>query len=88
MYSHITQSFRDCFEKLPVSIQQQVEDAYELFKQNPQHPSLAIKKIQGKTYSARIGIHWRALAVKVENHYYWYWVGSHAEYDQVIKNTI
>ena len=57
---------------------------YEILKENPKHPSLHFKKI-GRYWSVRAGIHYRALAVEVEDGLLWFWIGSHAEYDKLIK---
>jgi hypothetical protein len=35
-------------------------------------------------YSARIGLEYRALAVRKKDRIIWYWIGSHAEYDRII----
>lgn len=48
MRSRVTKDFRDLFAALPQHVQQQAEDAYALFKQNPHHPSLHFKPIKGR----------------------------------------
>jgi mRNA-degrading endonuclease RelE of RelBE toxin-antitoxin system len=58
-------AFWDAFEKLPEEVRDLAEKNYELLKQNPQHPSLRLKKV-GKYWSARIGRGYRALAVDVD----------------------
>jgi hypothetical protein len=35
-------------------------------------------------YSARVGISYRAVGVRDGNTMVWYWVGSHADYDQLL----
>jgi hypothetical protein len=40
MNSHITYKFREAFAELPADVQKQARQAYRLFKENPQHPSL------------------------------------------------
>ncbi|WP_414675650.1 hypothetical protein [Methyloceanibacter sp.] len=55
-----------------------------MLKQNPQHPSLHFKPV-GPYWSARIGLHYRALAVEVDDGMLWFWIGSHADYDDLIK---
>ncbi|MFA4903709.1 MAG: hypothetical protein WC600_13320 [Desulfobaccales bacterium] len=37
-------------------------------------------------FSIRVGLGWRALGVKSNNHMIWFWIGSHADYDKIIKN--
>jgi hypothetical protein len=33
----------------------------------------------------RVGIHYRAVGQFVEGGFLWEWIGTHAEYDQMIK---
>ncbi len=35
--------------------------------------------------SARVGLHYRALAVRTDDVLAWFWIGTHAEYDQLIR---
>jgi hypothetical protein len=56
---------------------------HELLKRNPRHPSLHFKKT-GKVWSARVGIHHRAIAVEIEDGFLWVWIGLHAEYDKLV----
>jgi len=77
-------SFWLAYESLPVSVQRLADRNYEIIKKDPKHPSLHFKKI-GRYWSVRVGIHYRALAVEVEDGVLWFWVGSHSEYDKLIK---
>ena len=52
-------------------------------KKTPRHPSLHFKKV-GKVWSARVGIHHRAIATEIEGGFLWVWIGSHADYDKYI----
>lgn len=58
---------------------------FELLMLNPKHPSLHLKKV-GRYWSVRAGIHYRALAVDVEEGLLWFWIGTHAEYDKLINS--
>ena len=60
------------------------DKSYTLLKENPQHPSLHFKKV-GRFWSTRIGLRYRALAVDVEGGLLWFWIGSHADYDALIR---
>lgn len=86
MRSKTTQQFRDLLAALPESAQQQARAAYRLFKQDPTHPGLQFKRSNTKSpiYSARIGLHYRALARREPDAYVWFWIGSHAEYDKLL----
>lgn len=37
-------------------------------------------------YSVRVGIGYRALGVKDGDTITWFWIGSHADYDQILKS--
>jgi hypothetical protein len=53
---------------------------------NPSHPSLQFKKV-GEFWSARVGLHHRALAVEREDAMVWVWIGSHDEYDRLLDKN-
>lgn len=57
---------------------------FQKLKQDPHHPSLHLKKI-GRFWSVRVGVSWRALAVQDEDDMIWFWIGSHADYDKLIR---
>jgi len=77
-------SFWSAYEALPPAVRRLADRNYELLNQNPTHPSLHFKKV-GRYWSVRVGIHYRALAVEVEDGLVRFWIGSHAEYDKLIK---
>lgn len=72
-----------CYERLPENVRKLADKNFDLLKANPQHPSLHFKKIR-EYRSVRVGLAYRALAVEVENGLLWFWIGSHAEYDDLI----
>ena len=76
--------FWKCFERLPSFIQRHAEESFKLLKENPRHPSLHFKKV-GKFWSVRIGLDYRALAVEDNSDFIWVWIGSHDEYEKMIK---
>jgi hypothetical protein len=79
-----TSRFWQCYNNLPQQIQELASKNFELLKENPRHPSLHFKKI-GKFWSARVGLYYRALAIEDESDFIWVWIGSHSEYDRLIK---
>jgi len=79
-----TPAFWRAYEKLPEPIRALADKNYTLLKEDPQHPSLRLKKV-GRYWSARIGLRHRALAVEVEDGLLWFWIGSHADYDALIR---
>lgn len=86
MRSHDTKDFRDLLAALPEHVQRQADDAYVLFRQDPHHPSLQFKQLSGHpgVYSVRVGLRYRALAYRDSEDYYWFWIGSHTDYDHLI----
>ena len=88
MKSQVTPEFRKLLRALPKDVRRQARVAYRQFKQDPYHPSLQFKPInQRKTrYSVRIGLHYRALGIRVDEQIIvWDWIGSHADYDNLLK---
>ena len=87
MISKTTASFRDAIAKLPKDIRRRAKDAYKLFDDDPNHPSLRFKKVHAResVYSARISLDYRALGVLDGDVIVWFWVGSHAEYEKLLQ---
>ena len=79
-------SFWTAYELLPSSIQELADRNYELLKQNPRHPSLQFKRV-GRYWVVRVRLRYRALSVEVDDGFVWFWIGSHAEYDRLIKSS-
>lgn len=71
------------YRRLPKQVQQLADTCYELLKGDPSHPSLHFKKI-GKYRAVRVGLHYRALAMEIEEGLLWFWIGSHSEYDKLL----
>ena len=87
--SHASDSFWTCYKNLPTEIQKLADKAYELFKENPAHPSLQFKKVGKKqpVYSARITDFYRALCVLSGDNAYWFWIGDHDSYQKMINRV-
>jgi len=84
--SRTTASFRRALLKLPSEARRHARRAYRQFRDDPNHPSLRFKAVHAKDpiYSARVGMHYRAVGVLTGNEIIWFWIGTHAEYDRVI----
>jgi hypothetical protein len=87
MNSRLTEDFVDCFAKLPEAVRGQARKNYRLWRNNPAHPSLQFKRIHGREsiYSVRIGIGWRAVGLLEGDVISWFWIGSHSDYDRLLK---
>lgn len=77
-------AFWQAYAKLPENVRALADKNYALLKENPQHPSLKLKKV-GRYWSVRVGLRYRALAAELEGDLVWFWIGSHADYDALIK---
>lgn len=87
MKSQVTDDFRACFVRLPPAVQEQARKAYRLWVENPSHPGLQFKRVHRiePIYSVRVGRGWRALGLVEGDIITWYWIGSHADYDGLLK---
>lgn len=88
MNSRTTRGFRERFTALPAHVRRQANEAYRLFQHDPAHPGLHFKKVypDPPTYTARVGISYRAAGVLDGDTVVWYWIGTHAEYDRLVSN--
>jgi mRNA-degrading endonuclease RelE of RelBE toxin-antitoxin system len=76
--------FWKLYYSLPEEIKELANKNFQLLKENPNHPSLKLKKIDN-FWSARIGIKYRTLAIETELGLVWFWIGTHAEYDKILR---
>ncbi len=86
MRSRTNRAFRKRFAQLPRDIQSQARIAYRQFTQDPFHPGLQFKQVDAANdyWSARVGLHTRALGRRRGEEVEWYWIGSHDDYDRLI----
>lgn len=83
MTHHASPRFWRAYDTLPASVRSTADKCFELLKANPQHPSLHVKRV-GRFRSVRVGLHYRALGVDVPDGVLWFWIGTHAEYDELV----
>ena len=87
MKSIRTKTFKKRYDALPDSAKNQAITAYRMFVKDPFHPSLQFKQVDPSDtsiYSVRIGRSWRALGKRQNDTIYWFWIGSHEEYNNII----
>jgi len=84
--SSATPRFWKLFSRLPTGVQDLAIEKYELFRQNPFHPSLGFQE-KGKVWTVDIGRSHRAIAFRNEDHLTWFWIGSHEEYNRVLSHV-
>jgi hypothetical protein len=87
MNYYTSPSFWKNYQLLPQVVQKSADKSFELLKKNYLHSSLHLKKIHNY-WSVRVGIKHRALAIEIENGLLWFWIGTHAEYDKIIKSPL
>jgi hypothetical protein len=80
---YTSRRFWHCFDALPADIQELARKNYALLRRDQRHPSLQFKPVShGRYRSVRVGLHFRALGLPLEDGVLWFWIGSHAEYDE------
>ena len=87
MTSSVTKAFRELLLQLPRATQEQAARTYALWRTEPYHNSLQFKRVSQRQpiYSVRVGLGYRALGLREGDHVYWFWIGPHAEYDELLK---
>jgi len=83
--SRTNADFWKCFNALPEDVQAQARQKYRLWQTDSFHPSLHFKPLLGNVWSVRISQSYRAIRRKMENLIVWFWIGTHAEYDELLK---
>jgi hypothetical protein len=83
-HSRASEEFWDLYKRIPRNAQRAADKQFELFRKDPTHPSLHLKPVGG-LWSARINDAYRALAVREDDVFYWFWVGPHDQYERLIN---
>ena len=88
MNSRTTAAFRRMFQELPVDVQALARKAHRLWLVDPHYRGLHYKKVHPTRpiFSVRIGIAWRAMGVLNGDEMTWFFIGSHSEYDDLLKH--
>ena len=86
MTHHATAKFWKLYSELPKELQKLADENFELLKSDTRHPSLHFKKVD-RFWSARIGIHYRAIALEDGANMVWFWIGHHGDYDQIVGKS-
>ena len=79
-----TPEFWQSYADLPADTQSLANKNFKLLESDDKHPSLHFKKV-GQFWSARVGLHYRALAVERPHGFTWVWIGHHTVYDRLNK---
>ena len=80
-----TPRFWAAYHALPAEVQRLADWCYQQLKADEGYPSLHLKRV-GRYWAVRVGLRHRALGVEHEGTIAWFWIGSHAEYDRLIRS--
>lgn len=85
MNSHCTPGFWKLYRALSLHNRQAADNAFELWSNDPTHPSLYFKPIHERPgeWSARVSKSHRAVCIKVEDGFLWYGIGDHEWFDKL-----
>jgi hypothetical protein len=86
MNSSCTRRFWHGYEKLPRHARLLADKMYLRWRDNPGHPSLNFERLaggDGRRFSVRVGLHYRAVGRQVADGLEWVWIGSHEEFNQL-----
>jgi hypothetical protein len=88
MNSQALPQFWKLYQQLPKHVRRQASKAYRIWRQNPDTPGLYFKRVSGTrpVYSVRIGYDYRALGVLHGDTVTWFWIGTHDEYERLLKH--
>ena len=84
MTSKVARSFWKRYADLPEAVQLLAYRNYQIWLENPQHPSLHFKIFKHQNWSVRIGAHYRAVGFfRDRETFVWNWIGTHEEYNKL-----
>ena len=84
-----TARYRAMLELLPRAIRSRADEAFDVFCEDPSHPSLRLHELEDNrrgshhpgSISATINMQYRAICFVDGDCNVWYWVGTHGQYD-------
>ena len=84
--SFASHRFWQLYRELPDEVQRLADKQYELFREDPFHPSLHLKQV-GEVWTARIGRSYRVIGYREDDAFYWGWIGSHEAYNKLLRRV-
>ena len=87
MNSKVDPAFWKAFNQLPRQAQKLIEKDFRLWQDNPFHPSLHYKRVHSRlpAWSVRCGLDYRVVGIRDADTMYWFFLGTHVEYDRLLK---
>jgi len=71
-----------CYRQLPDEVRDLADKNFAIMRDDANHLSIRLKKV-GDFWSARVGLHYRALARESDEGLVWFWIGHHGDYDKL-----
>lgn len=81
-----TPNFWFCYRQLDEEVRQLADRCFQLLKADSTHRSLRFKKV-GNFWVVRVGLRYRAMAKERLEGLAWFWIGSHDEYEELLKQA-
>ncbi len=85
MISKTQADFWRCFDKLPLDVQHQARERFRLWQEDAFNAVLHFKCLGRNVWSVRVNQQYRALARRKGSLVVWFWIGTHGEYDELIR---
>lgn len=85
MTSKAHDDFWRCFDALPAEVQQLARERFRLWQRDAFNVALHFKPLAADVWSVRVNQQYRALGRRKGSLIVWFWIGSHAQYDELIK---
>ena len=78
--------FWKSYQKLPAHVRDLADKKFELFTRDRFNASLGLKQ-KGEVWTVDVGRSYRAIALREENDFHWFWIGSHEAYNQLLRRA-
>lgn len=84
MRSETTEGFWDAYSELNENLRKAARKAYQLWSDDPFHPSLRFKcvNVKSRIWAVRVSKGYRALGILDEDTVTWFWIGNHDDYEK------
>ena len=84
MISRGTSHFWELYSHLPAPVKTAARQAYQKFRQDPANPSLHLERLRfdQRSWSVRVTVNYRAVALREGEEWIWVWIGNHQEFDR------
>ncbi len=88
MKSSTLPSFWKAYKGLDRRVRSRARKAFQLWTENPFHPSLRFKCINAEEdiWSVRVTLGCRALGVLENDTVTWFWIGNHDDYERFFSS--